>query len=82
MDATSLLTYFAPLKEWLEKANAQECIGWTADCEAYASEYVYVTYENETSTLLNAAVVADWDYNTNLTDYNAMIAVRTHPRRL
>lgn len=81
MSAASLMTYFAPLKQWLEEANtiAKDCIGWDSYCESFASDYVYKTYETETSSLLNAATVADWNYNTNLTDENAIIAVRPPP---
>lgn len=75
MNATSLLTYFAPLKQWLENANANDCLGWDDYCESYAAEYVSVTYETETSGLLNVATIADWEYNTNLTEHNAIVAV-------
>lgn len=35
MDATSLLTYFKPLQDWLHQANinANDCIGWDDGCE-------------------------------------------------
>ena len=77
MDATSLMGYFDPLYKWLQEANSmsRECIGWEDYCESYASEYMYGEYENKTSNLYNKAAIAEWDFQTNLTDYNAEVSV-------
>jgi peptidyl-dipeptidase A len=31
MDATAILDYFAPLKQWLDAQNKGKKVGWTAD---------------------------------------------------
>jgi peptidyl-dipeptidase A len=31
MDATAILDYFAPLKQWLDAQNANAALGWKAE---------------------------------------------------
>jgi hypothetical protein len=74
MNATSLLVYFEPLMKWLEEANVDECLGW--NCEAFAADYMANEYEKTTSYLYNQATIAEWNYETNLTDANGQNAVK------
>lgn len=74
MDATSLLAYFDPLMEWLIEANADDCLGW--ECEAFATDYMKNEYETTTSYLYNQATIAEWNYQTNLTDANGQNSVQ------
>ncbi|KAK4008639.1 hypothetical protein OUZ56_013772 [Daphnia magna] len=74
MDATSLITYFEPLQKWLEEANSKsgECLGWEGYCESFAAEYMAGEYEDKTSYLYNQATIAEWNYQTNLTEANGV----------
>lgn len=74
MDATSLLAYFDPLMQWLTEANADDCLGW--ECEAFAADYMMNEYETTTSYLYNQATIAEWNYETNLTDANGQNSVQ------
>jgi peptidyl-dipeptidase A len=69
MNATSLLAYFEPLMQWLKEANKDDCIGW--NCEPFAANYMENDYEVTTSNLYNQATIAEWNYETNLTEANA-----------
>lgn len=77
MDATSLITYFEPLQKWLEEANSKsgECLGWEGYCESFAAEYMAGEYEDKTSYLYNQATIAEWNYQTNLTEANGVNSV-------
>jgi hypothetical protein len=75
MDATSLLAYFDPLMQWLKEANADDCLGWES-CEAFAADYMKNEYETTTSYLYNQATIAEWNYQTNLTDANGQNSVQ------
>lgn len=74
MSATSLLAYFEPLMKWLEEANVDECLGW--NCESFAADYMENEYETTTSYLYNQATIAEWNYETNLTEANGQNAVK------
>lgn len=74
MSATSLLAYFEPLMKWLEEANVGECLGW--NCESFAADYMENEYETTTSYLYNQATIAEWNYETNLTEANGQNAVK------
>lgn len=71
MNASSILTYFEPLHEWLVKANEQQCPGWETNCEEFAEHYLANVYEKTMSDLEYNAAVANWNYQTNLTKANA-----------
>ena len=40
-------------------------------CESHAADYMKNEYEPEALRLWNLATVAEWNFQTNLTEYNA-----------
>ena len=74
MNATSLLAYFQPLMQWLTEANVGDCVGW--NCESFAADYMMNEYEKTTSYLYNQATIAEWIYETNLTEANGQNSVQ------
>ena len=84
MDATAILDYFRPLQEYLDQqlTAAQEQKGWRSRYteflteESNAKNYMANEYEPQLIALIQKSTLADWNYNTNLTDENALLSVR------
>lgn len=49
---------------------------YKGNCEDFAKAYMEGEYETNSSLLLNQATIAEWNYETNLTELNGNLSVR------
>lgn len=78
MDAAPLLEYFQPLITWLEKENYGFPTGWTEECpqaELTDAGNWLMEYNRKLKGYLMKSAHADWNYSTNITDYNSQKSV-------
>ncbi|KAL4229123.1 hypothetical protein ACF0H5_012162 [Mactra antiquata] len=85
MNADAILSYFEPLTNWLKKQNEGKSTGWTEskcpdvnyDIELPTATEWLEQFDKEYSDMLNKDVNAQWDYESNLTDYNQAIMINS-----
>ncbi|XP_014676342.1 PREDICTED: angiotensin-converting enzyme-like, partial [Priapulus caudatus] len=76
MDASALIEYFKPLTDWLKLYNSENDVpvGWWCDDDGEAQSWLD-NYNVEAEVVRYSAVVASWNYNTNITDENAQAEI-------
>ncbi|WAR05486.1 ACE-like protein, partial [Mya arenaria] len=86
-----LKRYFHPLTDWLKKQNEGKAVGWTDACpevpvqyeaevgyRGYPSAADFLKYYNQAGgAITNKDVVAQWAYESNITDNNRQAMVNS-----
>ncbi|XP_053409042.1 angiotensin-converting enzyme-like isoform X1 [Mercenaria mercenaria] len=77
MNATAILEYFDPLIKWLDEQNKGEQLGWETDCPNITEDIEEPTakkwleyYNRKASDMTYRSVLSQWNYGSNITDYN------------
>ncbi|XP_067685542.1 uncharacterized protein [Haliotis asinina] len=73
MNVSALMEYFKPLSDWLKLENGNDDVSWSEHCpvnEGLDVEAWLKTYNDHVQVVQYEAALADWTYNTNITDYN------------
>ena len=58
--------------------SSQFDVSLVASCEAHAAEYMRNEYEPTIASLWRDATAAEWNFQTNLTDENAELSVKSY----
>ncbi|KAH3705131.1 angiotensin-converting enzyme-like [Dreissena polymorpha] len=84
MSTAALKEYFQPLTDWLINENKGHKVGWdNSSCpklpehfRKYPSAAEFLEYYNtEASRVMTRTVEAQWNYGSNITDYNQEVLV-------